>query len=295
MNTKTKKEYVSIAFNFYNVRLAGQIIDTDSIWSALLRCAPEYSPNYFKRLKSAIAYHQNAIGNGWTAKVVKNTQNPVKVFPEAFPDFTCNRAQSITIEKFYTVLAHLADKDLKAECAALLLIFRTGARPCELSKIVVDDGEIFIEGAKKTEKGNRGADRVIVGITDDLVSDVSSFIGTLKESNKSMDAIRVSIYKAVKELFPKDKKTISLYTIRHQFGANLKASNMSRIEMAYIMGHQSTESISTYGNKKQGVADWIVVKPANSADLTQVRDKSLGKIWNKSKGVEVAVTKKVTF
>lgn len=292
MNNKTKLEYVSIANNFYITRLAGRDITEDSIWVELLHCAPEYSPNYFSRLKCAIAYHQNSIGNGWTAKMVRATANPVTVFPEAFPDFIKTRARSITTEKFVSLISHLHEKGLDAECAALLLVFKTGARPCELSGMKVNGSEIFISGAKKTEKGNRGADRILQVLNGDVAEELSSFINMLKSSTKSMDAIRLSIYKAVKELFPKDKKTIGLYTIRHQFGSNLKSSALTRVEMAYIMGHQSTESILTYGNKKQGVPDRIVVKPSVSADLSHVRDKVTKKVWYSPKDSEISVTKK---
>ncbi len=63
-----------------------------------------------------------------------------------------------------------------------------------------------------------------------------------------------------------------MYTLRHQFGSNLKASGMSAIEMAYVMGHQATDSISRYGDKRFGRAEAVKVKPASDADFSKVRD-----------------------
>src|SRR5690606_9146038 len=63
----------------------------------------------------------------------------------------------------------------------------------------------------------------------------------------------------------------SMYTLRHQFGANLKASGMSRVEMAYVMGHQATDSIGRYGDKRYGRAEALKVRPAKGADLSKVR------------------------
>lgn len=63
-----------------------------------------------------------------------------------------------------------------------------------------------------------------------------------------------------------------MYTLRHQFGSNLKASGMSAIEMAYVMGHQATDSISRYGDKRLGCASAVKVKPASDADLSSMRN-----------------------
>jgi hypothetical protein len=86
-----------------------------------------------------------------------------------------------------------------------------------------------------------------------------------------MDSIRVALHQVATELFGR-RKVPSMYTLRHQFGANLKALGMSAIEMAYIMGHQATDSISRYGDKRLGYAEVVQVKPASDADLSSVRD-----------------------
>ena len=67
-----------------------------------------------------------------------------------------------------------------------------------------------------------------------------------------------------------------MYTLRHQFGANLKASGMSRIEVAYVMGHQATDSIGRYGDKRFGRAEAVKVRPAPEANLTEVRETHAG-------------------
>ncbi|MEH6387429.1 MAG: site-specific integrase [Pseudomonas profundi] len=281
MREKTKKEYISIAENFYRTRLNNQELNADNIWGALLRCAPDYAPSYFNRLKCAIAFHQNSIGNGWTAKIVRGTRNPVKAIPGGFPVTVSSRARSISMDKLNILISFLEKNGYEAECAALLIIYQTGARPCELQSMKVVDDCILIDGAKKTENGNRGADRVLTGNTKHFSSSIDQLLSLLRNSGKSPDAIRLSIYEAVRLLFPGDKKQISMYTMRHQFGANLKASGMSRVEMAYIMGHQSTESVSRYGDKRRGLAGAVMVRAVAEADFSQVRDKAATKIWNR--------------
>lgn len=43
----------------------------------------------------------------------------------------------------------------------------------------------------------------------------------------------------LRKLKPVQKKYISLYSFRHQFSANLKSTNTSKGEIAYLMGHKS--------------------------------------------------------
>jgi len=62
-----------------------------------------------------------------------------------------------------------------------------------------------------------------------------------------------------------------MYTLRHQFDANLKASGMSRVQITYVMGHQATDSIGRYGDKRFGRAEAVQVRPAKDADLSKVR------------------------
>lgn len=188
MQEKTRNEYISIAENFYLTHLSGQVPDVDNIWGALLRCAPNYSPGYFNRLKCALAFHQNSIGNGWTAKIIRGTKNPVKVIKGGFSVPPSKRAKSIGMEKLGTLISYLQMKGLEAECAALLLIYQTGVRPCEFAAMKVFNGKIFIQGAKKTEKGNRGADRVLMGFRDDFASDIDDLLSKVRSSPKTLDA-----------------------------------------------------------------------------------------------------------
>ncbi|MCA1789343.1 MAG: hypothetical protein LC667_05640, partial [Thioalkalivibrio sp.] len=43
----------------------------------------------------------------------------------------------------------------------------------------------------------------------------------------------------------------SLYTFRHQLGAELKSMKLDRRAIAYIMGHQSTQSVEVYGDRRK--------------------------------------------
>ena len=269
MNVDTQDAYLSLASNFYATRLRGLELTELNIIGALLRAAPDYRPDYFRRLRNALAFDQRKRGQFWIAQEIKRTLNPVTVLglPKKVKK---TRARKLSDEAFSAWVSALVNQNLVVEAGALLLIYLTGARPCELANILISDQQIFIPGAKSSHKGLRGADRTL-DAEKHICSLAENALKVFKRQPRSLDAIRMSIHSVAVDLFGK-KKAPSMYTLRHQFGANLKASGMSRVEMAYVMGHQATDSISRYGDKRQGRADAVKVKPAVGADLSKVRD-----------------------
>lgn len=74
-----------------------------------------------------------------------------------------------------------------------------------------------------------------------------------KDYIKYYDACRGKLYRTCKALWPNRKTRVSLYSGRHQFSANLKASGATRPEVAATMGHATDETASEhYGRKSAG-------------------------------------------
>lgn len=69
---------------------------------------------------------------------------------------------------------------------------------------------------------------------------------------KAYQGVRNLLYRATLSCFPNSKQSIDLYSARHEFAANLKASSISDKALAYLMGHK-TESTARnfYGRRKQ--------------------------------------------
>ncbi|EPG3483471.1 TPA: site-specific integrase, partial [Pseudomonas aeruginosa] len=84
-------------------------------------------------------------------------------------------------------------------------------------------------------------------------------------------AIRDRLRKECRVLWPRRKQHPTLKSFRHQLGSNLKASGESDEAIAYMMGHQSIESISVYGNRRSGAGHKLHIRPAQDADLSKVR------------------------
>lgn len=72
-------------------------------------------------------------------------------------------------------------------------------------------------------------------------------------------------------LWSRRKKHPTLKSFRHQIGFILKASGQSPEAMAYVMGHQSTESISVYGDGCSGADRQSYLNPVEGIDLSEVR------------------------
>lgn len=269
MKEETQAEYLSLARNFYETRLNGLALNEANIIGALLRAAPDYRPDYFRRLRNALAFDQLQRGEFRISQEINRTLNPVTVLD--LPRKPKKpRAKRISDDEFELLSKALAERGLIVEAGALILIYLTGARPCELSGITITRNRIHIPGAKNSHNGLRGADRTLEA-EEDICNHARYALSAFKSQQRGLDAIRMSIRNVASEVFRR-RKVPSMYTLRHQFGANLKASGMSRVEMAYIMGHQATDSISRYGDKRLGSASAVRVKPSADADLSKVRE-----------------------
>jgi len=268
MNEKTQSDYRKLAENFYQNKLKGENPTPKRIADALKGAAGDYRPAYWRRLRNALAFDQREKGYSEAAERINATQNPVtKAGSTAAvkPKQTRTRAISLDDEKRFA--AEQAEKDPVAYSAITVAKF-TGARPAEYGSIRVEGDTVYIQGAKKSHGGQRGADRCI-----ELQAGFGKHVETAlrRLEGENLGAIQDRIRATGKRLWPQRKSVPSLYTWRHQLGSNLKASGLDRREIAYIMGHQSTESVDRYGNKKTA-GKGPMPRAAQNADLSKIRE-----------------------
>ncbi|HBO8619093.1 TPA: site-specific integrase [Pseudomonas aeruginosa] len=287
MNTDTQNAYLSLASHFYATHLPDtplSDLNEFNIIGALLRAAPGYRPDYFRRLRNALALDQKLRGKFWIAQEINRMLNPVTVLGLPRKRKPARR-QRISDEDFGRWVEGLLADGMLVEAGALMLIRMTGARPCELAGITVDGPRIRIQGAKHSHGGLRGADRELEA-SQDFCNLVRNALEAFHKEDRSLDSIRMAIHEVAKKVFPRGR-TPSMYTLRHQFGANLKASGMSRVQMAYVMGHQATDSIGRYGDKRFGRAEAVQVRPAKDADLSAIRTTHAAYARTRSKALRV--------
>ena len=269
MTPATEQAYRKLAEHFYSTRLDGQPPTPKKLADALKACAGEYRPAYFRRLRNAIEFDQHDKGFGDAALRVAGVKNPVTA-PGSTAEIKPKRAavKRVTDADETRLFKHLIQNKDKDTYYAVRLIAATGARPAELKNMVIDGDRVTILGAKKSHDGTRGADRVIV-LTPGAGKLVGNAIAHMRDADlgKVKDRLRA----AGKALWPQRKALPSMYSWRHQMGSDLKASGLSRVEVAYIMGHQSTESVDRYGNAKTARKGAMCPRADKEADMSHVR------------------------
>jgi hypothetical protein len=270
MNEMTKDSYRKLAKNFYKERLNGEVLSPERICAALIACAEEYRPAYWRRLRSAIAFDQNEKNYAETSKRISELKNPQTTLAGGSVKSKQSRVRQVTEVEVMKLQEELDRLDDLPTLAAVWMVKLTGVRPAEIHTVRIIDGVVVIRGAKKSHSGQRGADRALVLIPDALKV-VASAIAELHEHE--IGPIQDRLRAAAKRVWPQRRALPTLCSFRHQMGSNLKASGMSRCSVAYVMGHQSTASVDQYGNRKTAGPGAIFPRVPDDADLAHIREK----------------------
>lgn len=269
MTPITQESYRKLAAHFYETRLRGEQPTPKRIADSLQAAADQYRPAYWRKLRNALAFDQRERGFPEAAKRIDATKNPLTkdggmegIKPKQV------RAKRIDEVDEDRLMQHFIKLDDPQTTAALFVAKHTGARPAEFKNIEVRAGKVCIQGAKKSHGGNRGADRELV-LPPEVVRHIEGAVRYLKgDIGPIQDRIRA----AGKKLWPQRKAVPSLYSYRHQMGANLKGSGLDRVEIAYLMGHQATESVDVYGNSRTAQRNGKgLPKVPFDADLSLIR------------------------
>lgn len=269
MQQATQDSYRKLAANFYEQRLKGEQPSPKRLSDALKACAGEYRPAYWRRLRNALAFDQRERGFNEAAKRLDATINPLtRNGTSEETKAKLPRAKRVTQADEEKLFAHFVKLNDPVTTAALYVAKHTGARPAEFKGIQVIDGKVFIPGAKQSHGGSRGADRLIE-LPPDVVYAIGRAVTHLQgDTGPTQDRIRA----AAKKIWPQRKAVPSLYSFRHQMGSDLKASGMSREEVAFIMGHQATASADVYGNSRTARGGRSLPRVPDGTDLAAVRD-----------------------
>lgn len=268
----TLRAYKQLAEHFCNTRLDGPPTPK-KLADALKACAPEYRPAYWRKLRNALMYDQASKCYYDAADRLKATKNPVTTAKEPTKQKQ-RRVKSVKQPDLDKLVAEVRRTDDAGLIAALDIARILGCRPAEMLGIRHLQGQqVHITGVKKS-KGVRGLDRTVELSEADCatVLEAVSVLNTV-QSGKSgvIHKLQSRLDHVTKRLWPHRKARITLYSFRHQLGSDLKQSGMSRQQVAYIMGHQSTQSIEVYGDRRSG-SSGRSIKPARSADLSLVRE-----------------------
>lgn len=272
MHPITFKKYQTRAANFYRKYCGSNTPNSAQICTALLACAHELQPNSFSTLKSALLNDQLARGNHKTAQAVRKLINPVTAPGSKLPRKPKpKKVRTVSDDDFWELILHLRARGFLDEALCVVLAYYLGVRPCEMRTVTVEDDQVEIIGGKKSDPLERGADRTLVIENPELLKSVAEAAQWMSSCARTDTAIRDRLRKECRTLWPRRKQHPTLKSFRHQLGSNLKASGESDESLAYIMGHQSTDSINVYGDRRSGAGRVLYVRAVSSADLSKVR------------------------
>lgn len=185
---------------------------------------------------------------------------------------SARRKKNVTAEQIQAIESYVSKKPSLTWGAALVIWLKasvaTGLRPNEwrTASLREEDGRLLLTSPnfKHNEIRSFGPTREIdiTGLEPDWQLNVKKQIAIIQaikdDSETSLDehyrgcsALLLSINK---RLWPRRKFNVNLYTGRHQFSANAKASDScSEVERAAMMGHKTTKtSRERYGRKGNG-------------------------------------------
>lgn len=257
LSPKTIKQYRGLANTFYK-GIKGDITP-DSMAIHLKSLAHQHKPDTWRKLRRAITFDQNQKGYTKPAKQIAKQKYPSTILPSDRP-YIPPKVKTVKHEEFLKLYQGTSNKNLKA---ALAIAKYTGCRPAEMLHIKsLGSNKFFIPSTKKTEDGQRGLDRTIqVDEKTALILDTAINALAKLDPEKGQISIQKALYRATIKLWPRRKKQIVFYSFRHQLASDLKSIKLPTHSQekilaikarSYIMGHQSTESIGRYGNKRSG-------------------------------------------
>lgn len=267
---KTKADYRRLAEHFYKQRLGDEPPSPKRICDALTECAEEYRPAYWRRLRNALELDQREKGYSKAADRIAHTRNPMTTIStgQGIIDPTLRgptapkqkRVKSIRpADRAQLWKAAAALDDRHETFSATFLADQLGVRPSEMLGLRVDEagGLVHVTGAKKSDDGVRGADRVLSlpdepGVRQNIAVAVRVLQRAEREKPGAIHRVQSRLDRLSRRLWPRRQARPSLYTFRHQMGGTLKKMGLDRRAIAYVMGHQSTKSVEVYGDRRSG-------------------------------------------
>jgi len=264
-NEKTKQDYRKLAKHFYLTRIEGTPTPK-KIKDALIKAACDYRPAYWRRLRNAICLDQREKGYRETANLIAAFKNPLTTSADIRDikkvPAKRKRVKKVNPADLLKIAQEFAKKRDRLLESALIIITILGCRPIELDKItILDNGLVQITGAKKREMNDRGLDRLInlplkqrekVKHASQLFKYEANKLTELNMKSTIPHLLERRLSTITKRIWPRRKYRPTLYSLRHQFAADLKKLEIDRSEIAYLMGHRATKSADVYGNGKSG-------------------------------------------
>lgn len=255
----TKEEYLTQSENLLKRELDSNNIErtAGNICKALINWSKGKKANTYRKMRSALAYHQFSKKYYQAATAIESTQRIGYGEKSGKKKAVCKFIKEDEHQKLLTAAKEKGDKQSES---ALILAYYLGVRPAEMTNILpVDMGdgllEVNIDGAKKSV--TRSMDKTLyLEFEQEEKQHVLNAINTLAGiSINERKAMQKRVSRLSKKLFFRRKLRPTLYSYRHQMASDakgLKTSSgkkvLTRKQASAIMGHKAQASLSAYGH-----------------------------------------------
>lgn len=205
---------------------------------------------------------------------------------------SASKQKKVPLKEFKAIMKHLDlhpcpwGEDLERWLGSSML---TGLRPTEWGTATFGfaDGEeaLVVKNAKATNGRAHGPTRHILlgGLSDDERTMIKEHVARAREWEQAQQydrfyhGVAATLSRMVHKIWPKRETYPTLYSLRHQFAANAKASGFTREEIAALMGHAvDTTATEHYGKKTAGF-DMIRVRP-DPSEVARIRSVYKGRV-----------------
>ena len=192
---------------------------------------------------------------------------------------SAGKAKSVRIEEVHRLVVWLQAHDgIWDDLAARWLFWsiQTGLRPIEWRDATLQANasgySLEVRNAKHSHGRSHGEHRTVrLQIEASGANALQAFLDRVQgDFEAAYQGCRLALHRATRALWPRRMRQPSLYTGRHQFAADAKASGLAPEAIAALMGHAVTDTHQThYGKRRSGRAGLIVA--ADSGDVQRVR------------------------
>lgn len=174
----------------------------------------------------------------------------------------------------------------------ILLLAAAGLRPAEIALGVFVEPHsrgvvIKVHGAKVTEKSGQTVREIYV---ENVFATELAHAGPRMITAASANLISQYICRRSKGIFGRKTNSVSAYSFRHQFAADVKASELSSLEMSAVLGHSAEFTKKHYGHRNQARAKGkILLRSASSLVRPMSRTGKIPTVQGsrKNPGIEV--------
>lgn len=251
-------------------------------WAAwFIARRPSLSSATWRSYKQAVLYILSALEGAEAEEAVRIVEadsawegemsiKPQKRNPDAVKRTSANKAKTIPFSDYEKLDAYLSLRAWSKHAQTLKDWLRaglaTGLRPEEWQQCdVIEHGSqryLFVLNAKSTNGRANGVSRTlnITDFTDETFYAVQRMAANGKEwfTEDTYDSVQSQcaqiLYRANEAIWRRREATAyALYTCRHQFILNMRASNVPEEELSAMLGHLVTETqMEHYGKRGKG-------------------------------------------